>query len=481
VKNDVSVGSSVKAHLKDGSTATFSHGLTISGGFLRGEGSITDLALTQSRPVQEIPLDNVIGLESFQTRTNIIKTVTFSTLATAGATIGGVALAIVIFGSCPTVYSDDGKTEEAELFSTSIAPLFEARDIDRLYAQPDAGGVVRLEVRNEAMETHYINHLQLLEASHDLNELVLPAISGELVAVRDVKTPASIKDRLGRDAWPFLNAIDGNAYSSDVRTITNANASDMDDWIDLDVPVNPASNSTTLVFRMRNSLLSTTLLYDVILGPAGARALDWLNEDLTKISTAVELGRWHERRAGLHISVWRDGVFQEVARVPDSGPISWHDVAAVIPVIPGKTSQRVRLSFLADHWRIDHVGVAGSTRRIEPRIVQISEVQAAQGQQNDEVRAAMTAPDDRYLQTNPGQRLYVAFNVGPSVPGRPRTFLLSSQGYYTEWIRGKWIETATANAPFVPTDESLLTALQKWTAKRDVFEKQFREARVPVK
>jgi hypothetical protein len=460
---------------------TFPNGATIYGGTVRGEGFINDIALTQFKSLKEIPLDSVIGMESFQTRTNRTQTIVFSTLASAGAIVGGAILAVAIFGSCPTVYSDDGKTEEAELFSSSIAPLFEARDIDRLKAQPDAKGTLRLELRNEAMETHYINQLQLLEVSHDPDEFVLPAISGELVAVRDVKTPAAIKDRKGQDLWPTLHAIDDKAYSTNPRTIASAAPSDLNDWIDFDLPVDSARGSTTLVFRMRNSLLSSTLLYDVMLGPAGARALDWLNQDLTKISTAVELGRWHQRRAGLHISVRRDGSFKEVARIPDSGPISWHDVAAVIPVMPGESSLRVRLSFLADHWRIDHVGLAGSARRVEPRTVSISQVQGADARDDKDAQAAMTAPDDRYLQTNPGQRFYATFDVGRAAPPQSRTFLLSSQGYYTEWIRGSWIETATADVPFVPSDESLLTALHKWTAKRDAFEKQFREARVPVR
>src|SRR5262249_601152 len=172
-----------------------------------------------------------------------------------------------------------------------------------------------------AMETHYINQLQLLEVSHDPDEFVLPAISGELVAVRDVKTPAAIKDRKGQDLWPTLHAIDDKAYSTNPRTIASAAPSALNNWIDFDVPVDSARGSTTLVFRMRNSLLSTTLLYDVMLGPAGARALDWLNQDLTKISTVVELGRWYQRRAGLHISVRRGGALQGGARITDICPV----------------------------------------------------------------------------------------------------------------------------------------------------------------
>jgi hypothetical protein len=379
------------------------------------------------------------------------------------------------------VYSDDGKVEEAELFSSSIAPLFEGRDLDRLHAQPDSGGTLRLEVRNEAMETHYINHLQIIEALHAPDEYVLPSIRNEIVAVRNLHAPEDIVNRRGQSAAISVASIDGNAYATDSRTVEEASAADMDDWVEFTTPVVAGAESTTLAFRLRNSLLGTTLMYDVMLGPAGARALDWMNQDLTNISTAVKLGRWLERRAGLHIAVFRNGTFQEVARVPDTGPISWHDVAASIPVLPGEKSLRIRISFLADHWRIDRIGVAETARIVQPRMIPISQVVEDAGRVTSDAQQYMSLPDDRYLQTNPGQRIFVHFNTGPSPVNQSRTFLLSSQGYYIEWIRGKWLETSTATQPFVPSDESLLTSLRLWSNKRDTFEKQFREARVPVR
>jgi hypothetical protein len=478
-RNDVTVNTSVKAHLKDGSTVTYPNGVSISGGMLRGEGFFNDLTLTQFRPVREIPLDSVVGMESFQTRTNRTESIIVSSLASVGGTIGGALLAVAIFGSCPTVYSNDGTVEEAELFSSSIVPLFEARDLDRLHAQPDANGTLTLEVRNEAMETHYINHLQVLEVRHASDEFVLPATEGGVVAVRDVHAPAVMTDRKGRDVLDSISAVDDKFYATDPKTVKSATATDMEDWLDFTMPVAAGTDRITLVFRLRNSLLSTTLLYDVMLGPAGARALEWLNQDLANISTAVDLGRWYQKRAGLHISVWRDGVYREVARVPDSGPISWHDVAHSIPVLPGETSLRIRLSFLADHWRIDRIGIAKAARPPTQRIIQIADVKGT-NRAETEARLNMSAPDERYLQTIPGQRFFVNFDAGPAPAIQSRTFLLSAQGYYTEWIRGSWIKTASADAPFAPTDESLLAALDKWSATRDAFEKRFREMRVPV-
>jgi hypothetical protein len=160
------VTSPVKAHLKDGSTIVYPSGLIVSGGYLQGAGDRYDLTLTRTGVVDSVPLDQVIGMESFRTRVEFDKTVVVSTLASIGITFAAAGLAIAIFGSCPTVYS--GKNvEEAELFSTSVAPLFEGRDLDRLQAKADAGGAVRLEIRNEAMETHYLNHLQLLDGSEE--------------------------------------------------------------------------------------------------------------------------------------------------------------------------------------------------------------------------------------------------------------------------------------------------------------------------
>jgi hypothetical protein len=447
---------------------------------VRGEGYFNDLTLTEFKPVREVPLDSVVAMESFQTRVNGAESVLVSSLATVGGVVGGALLAVAIFGSCPTVYSAQGQVEEAELFSSSIASLFEARDVDRLQAQPDSNGVLRLEIRNEALETHYINHLQVFEISHASDEFVLPDARGGVVAVRDVRTPIAVTDRLGQDVRVFVEAVDEKSYSTDPQTVDRASAADMEDWLDVTVPVVPGSDRTTLVFRMRNSLLSTTLLYDVMLGPAGARSLDWLSQDLTRISSAVELGRWHQQRAGLHISVWRDGQYREVARIPDSGPISWHDVAASIPVLPGEASLQIRLSYLADHWRIDRLGVASASRSLMPLSIPIAEVQGSEGEAEPEALINMRAPDDRYLRTGPGQRFFVHFNAGAAADST-RTFLLSSQGYYTEWIRGAWIKTASEPAPFAPTDESLLTALGKWSAGRDAFEKRFREARVPVR
>jgi hypothetical protein len=115
-----------------------------------------------------------------------------------------------------------------------------------------------------------------------------------------------------------------------------------------------------------------------------------------------------------------------------------------------------------------------------PRAIPLAEVTAGGGMREADALVHMRASDETYLQTNPGQKFVARFDVGPPPVGRLRTFLLSSQGYYTEWIRGSWIQDATVTEPFVPSDESILAAMRRWAATRESFEQRFRSARVPV-
>ena len=481
LKKPVEVRTPVKAHLKDGSTIVYPSGVTVTASDVQGNGTRYVFAGSATTAVTTVPLDQVAAMEAYREVLNDGKSFAVSLLATAVGAVGSVVLFKALFGSCPTVYSGDGGIEEAELFSSSIAPLYEGRDIDLLKARPNAAGDLTLEIRNEAMETHYINHLQLVEVRHAIDEAVLPDTHGEPVVLGRQRPVATAVSRRGQNVAGLLANADGAFYASDRAAIDAANPADMDEWIDVTLPVQPGATSAALAFRLRNSLLNTVLLYDVMLAPAGAGALNWMSGRLSNISEAVEMGRWHQRRAGLHVSVWRDGSYREVARVPDAGPITWHDVAAVVPVPAGETTLRVRLSYLVDHWRLDRLGVSMTVGPADSRVIPLATVRGPQGVLEPAALKDMASPDERYLQTSPGHRFLADFHTGPAPVGRARTFLLSSQGYYTEWIRGSWIQNASVSVPFKPGDDALLVALSKWGSSRDTFEKRFFSTRVPVK
>ena len=483
--DSVHVSSALKAHLSDGSTIVFPDGALVAHNTVYGTGKRYSPQRVHVGPVSTIPLDSIIGMETFTTEHDAGKTFLYSTLATAAVIAGGIGLACAAdpkcFGSCPTFYADSAGTPvlEAEGFSYSIAPLLEARDVDRLRAQPDANGILKLQVWNEALETHYINHLELIEATHAPNELVIPDENRRPLAVSDFIANVRARDRASRDVSAPLAKGDGVLFATDDRTLGAVSASDMDDHIDLTFARPAGADSIAIVLRMRNSLLNTILFYDYMLARPGARSLDWMQSDLGKIGPTVALGRWYNGKLGMRILVEKDGGWEQVSKLSDYGPIAWRDVGAVIPVRARGDSVRVRLAFLADQWRIDRLSVAAHVRRVPSRAISASDVEGATGDHEQVPLRAIASADEEYLQTSPRQRFTVSFDGGKGA-GAPRTFLLVSQGYYTEWVRGSWMTGKRDTTAFQPEDATLLHALRSWRAQKDSMETQFYRSRIPV-
>jgi hypothetical protein len=476
----IAVTSPVKAHLRDGSVVVYRSGASVIGGTVTGRGWRYNATLTDSQLAKPLPLDSVLGLETFERVVNPGRTLVYGPVSGVLSTVAVLALAVAIFGSCPTIYVDSAGTPvlQAEAFSYSIAPLLEKRDVDRLAVVPDSAGVVRLEVRNEALETHYIDHLELVELRHRSDEFALPAGRGGPVAVRNLEVVVSVKDRAGRDVHRVLAAADDAAFSTDSATLARAAAGGpREDYLDLAIRKPRGRDSLAVVLRMRSSLLSTALFYEHMLARPGTRALDWVGRDLKHITTVAQLANWYVANFGLRVSVLDGGRYRQVARLVDFGPAAWRNVAAIVPAV-GTDSIRIRLSFLADEWRIDRLAVAWDVRRPSQRTVPVARVTGGRGEVRADVRAVLRDADDRRLQTSPGQRFFAEFDVGMSAGHR--TFMLAAQGYYTEWVRGSWIKASTDSTAFRPSDMMVTRVLQSWIASKDSLEQHFFRNRVPI-
>lgn len=477
------VSSPVKAHMVDGSTVVFSNGAAVGGGFVKGDGERYALGSMNPVSVGAVPLDSVVGMESYQVRVNRARTTLATTAAVVVGTVATVNLLKAIFGSCPTFYSDSsGKPIlEAEGFSYSIAPLFEQRDVDRLRTGVAPDGSVRLEVRNEALETHYINHLELIETRHRLGETVVPDQQGYPLVLGALSPAPNARDRAGRDVSRVLASADGDVFATDAGTLAAADSTDLQDYVDITVPRPASGDSIVIVFRLRNSLLNTVLLYDGILADPGAASLDWLGRDMQKITNAIDFGRWYGKHMGMRVSVRDGGDYRQVARFNDKGPIAFHDVAVIIPAPPGD-SVRVRLSFVADDWRIDRVSFATKFSHAPVRTIPLHAVVGSDGAADTAAFASLSAADDRYLTTAPGQRFSARFATGSIAPDSVRTFMLASQGYYTEWVRGSWINKKSAAAkPFVASEASIARAIGRWRSKQSALEQQFYSTAIPTR
>jgi hypothetical protein len=184
-----------------------------------------------------------------------------------------------------------------------------------------------------------------------------------------------------------------------------------------------------------------------------------------------------------------DGTAPATTRLGDVGPIAFRDVALVLPR-PTRDARRVgvRLRFVADNWRIDQVRVAGTIARPVAAALPVARVEVptpAVGPGPVLDTAAVTAlaeADAHYLQTRPGQRMVLVFGAPPATArDSTTTFLLSWQGWYSEWIRGAWLARPTRTTPFVPGDSAVLAALQRFTERRPTLEREFYQSQIPVR
>lgn len=482
------VTSPVRAFLADGSMVVFRDGARVTDTEVTGAGERYDLLRNPVGPATAVSLDSVLGMEAFNQRTDPGLTILASVGATTLAIGGIIGLACAAdpkcFGSCPTVYSydEEGEVLEAETFSYSISPLLEARDVDRLSVAADSDGVVNLEVRNEALETHFINHLELLEVRHRPGERVLTDHENLPAVVGPARPFDRAVDRSGRDVTAVLATRGDGVFSSAPTRVAASTDGDARDWIEMTLPPVP-SDTAAVVLRLRNSLLNTVLFYEFMLGDQGARALDWMARDIEQIGTAVELGDWYHRTMGLRLEVETDDGFEEVARLGDTGPIAWKEMAFRVPVRPGE-STRIRLESLTDEWRIDQAGWAPAIRRPPVRALSAVEIEPLVPGGADDLRERVAAADESYLVTGAGTGFTIRFDAGPVEGGGPeteRTFLLSSQGYYTEWVRPHWIRTAEADEPFRPSDDLVSDLMAHWSDLKGPMEDAFHATRIPVR
>jgi hypothetical protein len=475
------VESPMKAFLIDGSTIVYPTGARISADSIHGAGTRYALGGTDSVGVTAVSLDSLAGIEAFQGRQNVAGTVAATLGLTALAVVGGSALAVAIFGSCPTFYASEeqGGALQSEAFSYSIAPLLEGRDLDATSLRPDADGVLRVELRNEALETHYINHLELLAVDHEGDSRVVPDLDGLPVALRAETAPVSVVDRDGRDVRRALLAVDDERFVSSESRIRSASDADPDDVIELVFP-RPEGDEAILQVRIRNSLLNTVLFYDMMLAEAGAEAVDWIGRDMARIGEVVELGRWFQRTMGLRIEVKDGDQWVSVGRITDTGPIAWEAVGVRVP-LPQEDEVRVRLRFLVDAWRIDEVTLGTEAEIVASTRVPVARMTQSGTPVANEILEQIASPDDSYLATYPATTAALEFDPPPSSGRGERSYLLSSQGYYTEWVRPEWIRGTVTPSRFEPGDGTIRELMTLWLQQKDGFEEQFYGSRIPVR
>ena len=481
-----------KVYFLDGSVGLYPQGLTIDSTALYGNGQFFTFDGTlRKRAIRRIPLDSVTAMTYYQEYQTGGSGFASFLLGLYGVIFTPLSIYCIscpkcCFGSCPTVYhlGNNNSLPDAELFSYSISRFFQEYDFDRIAQTADPSDTLVIRLANEAMETHYIDLFKIYRIDHPEGTIALPTPDGEVKILNKIFPPARAKTPDGREITHLIAEKDSNHYRTNAKFKERINYSPALDWLDLEIEFGKAVAEFELVLRLRNSLLTTVLFYDLVLANQGVEAISWtarMQNDYFYARVFTELYRQY---AGIRFYVNYAGNWQEIAKIGDVGPIAWKDMAIPVKLPSPADKITLRMTFFPDNFIFDQVNVSTESHKNIHPITECSPQSIAdyQGRYRDDIARLLETADKIYLITNPGEYYDLTF-YPEATENKLSTYFIGSKGYYIEWLRGSWIHNDPTKhyADFLNPQLVLNYIANSWEKERSRLESVFFDSRIPLR
>lgn len=355
------------------------------------------------------------------------------TIFTSAFTIPCIANPKSCFGSCPTYYLHQGDSLiiQAEGFSSSISKSMEKTDIDYLSAYtPSLQNELKIELKNEALETHYIRRSEILAVSKPKNSTIYygnkkfyatsnPSLATNAVAdEKDVYNLLKFKD--GKEYSSLSDSTNLGSHESIILTFDKANAA-----------------SSGIVITERQSLMTTFLFYQS-LAYMGSQVGTFMAEYERAIPIVRNAPKnIYDVLGGIEVSVMINNKWKKVGIIKEQGPIARD--THIIPVKELGNFSEVKLTMTKGLWRIDQVSLCTINKEVEPVIVKPKKL-LNNGKEEVYLLETLNNPE-KMLVNNPGTSYTLVYDLPKE--GNLSLFL-KSQGYYTEWVRSEWLKEEDA-------------------------------------
>ncbi len=248
-----------KVFKSDNSSIIFLHGISVNNNAIEGVGLVTGFGSNISeRQFIKLPFDSIIAMTTYEETTSGGRYFASFLLGLTAPPLTFLSAYCLYcpkccFGSCPTVYINDGSKYylQAELFSECISRQLENTDLD-LLCQQISRDTLSLKITNEALETHYINKFDVVVADHPAGTELYPAIDDRLLLISQKEHLLSAFTKDGSEITSLLSADDDEYYRSGVEKISQLKEGPVFDWIDIKIPASQNSN-TKLILKYRNT------------------------------------------------------------------------------------------------------------------------------------------------------------------------------------------------------------------------------------
>lgn len=330
--------------------------------------------------------------------------------------------------SCPYVYSFDGErfVLDAEPLAGAILPAVARAEVSRLDHLRPHDGAYRLRIANELREVEHIDAVRLMVLDHRPGLEVVPDFDGGLHVVSDLRGPTVAVDQRGSTVTSRLASAEGDPWSSNPFHRNEALAEDQKDALVADFVRPVGAREAVVVIEAQSTPWVVAVLHDFL---AGQSDLDgWYRQ------VAAEPDRHTYRalasRLVPELQAWTG---QEWRAVGSLGPLptAKSTVRAYRVSLSGLPEGvlRTRITGMPGAWSVDRMavafgpGIAAAPMELRPRSV----VSTAAGRDAADL---LGAADGESLTLRKGDFALLEFDVPPLSPGRSRTLLLRTKGWY---------------------------------------------------
>lgn len=401
-------------------------------------------------------------------------TVGMGVMTTFGAIISAVCLSDPkgCFGSCPTFYVEGADTSRvhAEGFSSSVARVLEARDVDALDVDP-TGRRLAIRMRNEAQETHMVRRVALLTALKPPGGRVFAAGDSSFYAATSIAPPSACTAPDG-DCRAQLSARDGR------ERLSLADSADLAARETIHLRFDGDFRRPGVVLTARNSLVSTFIFYQTLayFGTTAGAALAQMERG-TRAQAEAQFGMAH-LLGGIEVQIRRGEEWATVGAFQEHGPIASDTKVIPLPLDAVEGSIEVRLKAARGNWRIDRVALASLGDIVRPARISPTAVERFGRADASALRSLSDSSD--HLVTLPGDEYRIVFEL----PGGDHELFLESEGYYYEWMRKEWLadeNPALAAALVLDPAWGLRHLAKPYKSREGTMEQQFWTSRFNVR
>lgn len=433
----------LKVHYKSGNIAVLqSWDKTITQDTFRGVGNLYDFNRNHlEKGYLSIAVDDVAIFETNDTDVitakdeSAIKAMTILTAFDVALATVCLSVPKACFGSCPTFYfnpDEEVQYANAEGFSNAIAPSLKQSDLDALNRQA-YGGPMSLFVKNEALETHVIDQVNLK---------LVPVLEGEYAfqseedIIYKCTSNISFKSVSGASIHlaEKLVTVDENEYFSTTDSFDLTTKEEIILEFDSKDQLRKG-----LVLNFRQTLLTTYLIYEALslTGNDCGKFMAML-ETQPQMRSAVQ--NPFDLLGALEVHYYNDdkNKWEFVNQVYETGPIARNQELILLPDhLNEKENIKVKLKMSKGLWRLDYVGITSILEEITPISLAPSDI--------IDMKTGLPLGghklewiDDNTLVTTPTDEFELKFDLPD--PNQKYELFLESNGYYIEWVRKQWTE-----------------------------------------